>query len=176
MFKSKPIIHILFMMVMEFMLCYAVMYGAVYACSRPDGHIMYASSASEGGDLDDVLDMAGVKYQTAFSKIDYDTRYKIKYETLRHMSVPYSYTEKEFKNIVWFGSWILFSISMFIFIIITVCAHDAGGIIASPLLCKVFCYLLTILPDSVNNPIRSRKEKRREKVSSLTSNFIKYGA
>ena len=175
MFKSKPIIHILFMLIMEFMLCYGVTYSVSYIVSRPDGHIRYASSGTDDGGLDDVLAAVGIKYRDAYERLDYDSqKYEIRH-IFRTMTIPYNYTEKEFKNTVWFWTWIVFTISMFLFFFIALIAHDDGCVVASPIFCKLLCCLLTALPASVNEPIKTRKVKRREKTSNLINNFINYG-
>ena len=175
MFKSKPIIHILFMILTEFILCYGLTYAISYIASRPDGHVRYVSTVSENGDIEDVLAMAGIKYRDAYERLNYDTQYRIKHEVLKKMTIPYHYTEKEFKNTVWFWTWVVFTISMFLFFFITMFAHDTGDTVASPLFCKILCCLLTILPASVNEPIKTRRLRRQEKITSLLNNFNNYG-
>ena len=46
-------------------------------------------------------------------------------------------TEKEFKNTVWFWTWVIFTISMFLFFFIALFAYDTGDAVASPIFCKI---------------------------------------
>ena len=88
------------------------------------------------------------------------------------MSIAYNYTVTEYKNTVWFVTWILYAVSMLMFVIFVVAAHDGSKLRAAPPLCKVFDLFASALPD---NPIRSNKEKRKERVSDLVNSFKKYG-
>lgn len=176
MFKSKPIIHLIFMIMLEFLFCYGLSYAIVYAADRPDGHINYAATTYTQQETNKIFDIAGNKYRIAFNKLDFEQRHRIEKESLADMSIPYKFTEKEFKNCVWLLSWVVFGLSMFIFFIITLYASETREAVAAPIFCKLFACLLTALPNSVNNPIRARKIIRHKKTSELIENFINFEA
>lgn len=171
MFKGNMIIHVCFMLILEFFLCYGVAAGLTCLIDKPDNQIKYSSDISGDGQIHKVLNLAGTEYITTYNTLTYDRQYNIK-QNLKEMSIGYNYTVTEYKNIVWFVTWILYAISMFIFFIFVIAAHDGSNLRAAPPLCKVFDLFVSALPD---NPIRTNKEKRKERVSDLLNSFKKYG-
>lgn len=172
MFKSNMLIHIFFMLILEFFLCYGVALGVNFLVDGPNSQMKYYSDSglSNDGQINEVLDIAGSEYLTAYNRLNYDKQYGMR-QNLKDMSIGYKYTEVEFKNYTWNITWCMYTISMILFLIFTVVARDSGDVRAAPPLCKVFDILVSALPD---NPLRSSKEKRKERVSSLSDTFKKY--
>ena len=78
MFKSNMIIHVCFMLILEFLLCYGIAAGLTYLIDKPDNQIKYSTDISDDGQIREVLNLAGTEYITAYNNLTYDRQYNIK--------------------------------------------------------------------------------------------------
>lgn len=172
MFKSNAIFHIIFMLAVEFLLCYGIAYGVMYLIAPP--HNQECVFTDDRNNIKELLDMAGSEYHQAYYVLPEEKGYTFR-RNIREMSIKYQHTEVEFNNYVHFVAWSLYLISMIAFLIITGCVYSDGGIIAAPFLCKVLGYLLLLLPKVFfTDPIKSRKDYKWSKRSTIMANFINY--
>ena len=173
MFKSNAIFHIIFMLAVEFLLCYGVAYGVMYLFAPPHNQ-EYVFTDEHHDNVMELLNKAGSEYHQAYYVLSEEKRYTFR-RNIREMSIKYQYTEAEFNNYVHFVAWSLYLVSMIAFLIITGCVYSDGGMIAAPFLCKVLGYLLLLLPKVFfTDPIKSRKEYKWSKRSTIMTNFINY--
>lgn len=172
MFKSNAIFHIIFMLAVEFLLCYGVAYGVMYLFTPP--HNQEYVFTDERDNVMGLLDIAGSEYHQAYYVLPEEKRYTFR-RNIREMSIKYQYTETEFNNYVRFVAWSLYLVSMIAFLITVGCVYSDGGIVAAPFLCKVLGYLLLLLPKVFfTDPIKSRKDYKWAKRSTIMTNFINY--
>ena len=73
MFKSNAIFHIIFMLAVEFLLCYGVAYGVMYLFAPP--HNQECVFTDEHDNVMELLNKAGSEYHQAYYEIHHQNIY-----------------------------------------------------------------------------------------------------